>query len=380
MIRKNQNNLSFFNLLKIMSAYVIVFMHWEVHFIHFLGIKLESPILSTRIFQFLLHGPLGSLLVELFFIMSGFLFGYRYISQIRKKDISFDNFLLKRFIRIMPLVILTSSICYILVFIMRIYDIKCWSTFCVNNINIIALTFDFLFSGTHIINSNFSLNGPIWYINVLLVCYILAYAMSYIYIQFPNKSIFILPIILGIIIFLTGWQFPFLNISTARGYIAFFEGIILYFLINKIDKLKYQEKKILIYISLLIFIISFGYVFFHFENYSTFISNINVFFDFIIYPPLIYMLYNFKQFNNFCNKNFIKYLGKISYGIYLWNFPILGGGYFLINFFKLSNETIIKYWFLILVIILLLHFILAILSYELIEKKFYSSNFYNKNK
>ena len=375
----NQSNLNFLNLLKIISACIIAFfLHWNYHFIQFLGINIKSSILSSRIFLFLLRGPIGYMSVELFFIISGFLFAYVYSPRIIKKEYTFDDFIFKKFIRIMPLVVLTSFICYILAFITRINDIKCWSTFCGNNINIISLVYDFLFSGSHVINNNLSLNGPIWYINVLLVCYVLAYGISYIYIHFSNKIIFIFPIVLGIIIFETGWQFPFLTLSTARGYIAFFEGIILYFLINKMDELKKQVKIFLICISLVIIIISFGYIFFHFENYSNFISNTNVFvsnlyifFDFIIYPPLLYILYNFEWVNNFCNTRFIKYLGKISYGIYLWNFPILGGTYLLIRFLKLEDEYTVKYWFLIWIIMAVLHFILSVLSYNFLEKRFY---------
>ena len=375
----NQNKIEFFNLLKIVSACIIAFfLHWNYHFIQFLGVNIRNSIFSARIFQFLLHGPIGYMSVELFFIISGFLFAYIYIPRIKKKEYTFDNFIFKRFIRIMPLVALTSFICYIFTFITRINNIKCWSTFCGNNINVVSLIYDFLFSGIHVVNNNLSLNGPIWYINVLLVCYVLAYVIARIYIRFSYKSIFILPVILGIVIFETGWQFPFLTLSTARGYVAFFEGIILYFFINKIDELKKQVKVFLICISSIIIIISFRYIFLRFENYSNFISNTNrfisnlyIFFDFIIYPPLLYILYNFKWINNFCNTRIIKYLGKISYGIYLWNFPILGGAYLSIKFFKLEDEFIVKYWFLIWIIVVILHFILSILSYNFIEKRFY---------
>ena len=378
-----QNNLSFFNLLKIISACIIsFFFHWEHLFVRPLKMNINSSILSLRIFQFLLHGPIGTLVVELFFIMSGFLFAYVYIPKIKKKEYSFDKFIFKRYVRIMPLVILTSSICYILTFIMRINSIECWVTFCGNNVNIVSLFFDFIFSGTYIFIDNFSLNSPIWYINVLLVCYILAYIITQIYIRFPNKSFFIMPIILGIIIFLKEWKQPLLTPNTARGYVAFFVGIILHFFINKTDEFSLQIKNILVYISLFILTISFGYIFFHFGDYSTlkysdFISNLHVFFDFVVYPPLMYLLYNFKGINSICNTKFIKNLGKISYGIYLWNFPILGGMYFLIKFFELTNETIVKYYFLIWITIVILHFILSILSYNFVEKNFIIEK-YNK--
>ena len=301
-----------------------------------------------------------------------------YIPRIVKKEYTFDNFIFKRFIRIRPLVALTSFICYIITFITRINNIECWSTFCGNNINTVSLVYDFLFSGIHVINNNLSLNGPIWYINVLLVCYVLAYGISCIYVRFSNKIIFIFPIVLGIVIFEKGWQFPFLTLSMARGYVAFFEGIILYFLINRMDELKNTARTFLICISLVIIIMSFGYIFLHFENYSNFINNTNIlisnlyiFFDFIIFPPLMYVFYNFKWINNFCNTRFIKYLGKISYGIYLWNFPIFGGTYLLIRFLKLEDESVVKYWFLIWIIIVILHFILSILSYNFFERRFY---------
>jgi hypothetical protein len=317
------------------------------------------------------------MLVELFFIISGFLFAYVYIPRIRKKEYTFDKFIFKRFTRIMPIVILTSSICYILIFIMETNNINCWTSFCGNKRDIVSLLFDFLFSGIMVIDNKMSLNGPIWYTNVLLVCYALAYVLTRIYIRFSNKSIFLFPIMLGIIIFVKGWdwQKPLLTFGTARGYIAFFEGIILHFFINKIDMLEKRTKKILIFISLFIFVISFRFLFLHFEDYSVYVSNVFIFFDFIVYPPLIYILYNFKLLNNFCSTKFIKNLGKISYGIYLWNYPILGGVYLLIKFLKVSNETIIKYYFLIWMIIVILHFILSILSYNFVEKKFY----YKKN-
>ena len=63
----NKNNLNFFNLLKIISACIITFfLHWNYHFIQFLGINIKNSILSSRIFEFLLHGPIGYMLVELF--------------------------------------------------------------------------------------------------------------------------------------------------------------------------------------------------------------------------------------------------------------------------------------------------------------------------
>ena len=56
----NQSNLNFFNLLKIISACIIAFfLHWNYHFIQFLGINIKSSILSSRILQFLLRGPIG---------------------------------------------------------------------------------------------------------------------------------------------------------------------------------------------------------------------------------------------------------------------------------------------------------------------------------
>ena len=73
--------------------YNFIFFHWEHLFVRPLKMNINSSILSLRIFQFLLHGPIGTLVVELFFIMSGFLFAYVYIPRIIKKEYTFDDFI-----------------------------------------------------------------------------------------------------------------------------------------------------------------------------------------------------------------------------------------------------------------------------------------------
>ena len=91
------------NLIKFISAIIIACIyHYKNDFP--VGTLFERNILIRGISNY------GHLLVELFFIISGYLFYISYSKKIKNKKINFTTFIKKRYLRLIPLAALTSII------------------------------------------------------------------------------------------------------------------------------------------------------------------------------------------------------------------------------------------------------------------------------
>lgn len=90
-----------------------------------------------------------------------------------------------------------------------------------------------------------------------------------------------------------------------------------------------------------------------------------VFYGVAVFPSLLTALYDRSWLERFCGSKIVKWLGSISYGIYLWNFPICFTIYFL-YVANILRADITSYGFVALVVAL--HIAIAGLSYKFIEK------------
>ena len=89
------------------------------------------------------------------------------------------------------------------------------------------------------------------------------------------------------------------------------------------------------------------------------------FYSFIFFPALITLLYDTKWLNKICSTKFVKYLGNISYGIYMWNFPILIT-FHILNVFNIVQMQVLTWEFI--GILFVTHMVVATLSYFFLEK------------
>ena len=88
-------------------------------------------------------------------------------------------------------------------------------------------------------------------------------------------------------------------------------------------------------------------------------------YTFLVFSPIIILLYDIKWLNRICSNKFIKWLGNISFGIYLWNFPILITLHLLYTF-NIMNIPIDSMQFFI--INFFIHILIASISNLLIDK------------
>lgn len=256
----------------------------------------------------------GWLGVEIFFMISGFLF---YISS-REKIITYNNsfpeFIKNKIIRLFPLMILTTFVSGVLAWL----SIFAGKTSIENN-----TIFSFILSlfGVQEIGlaDGRSFNGQSWFISILLCCYIMAYILCY----FTKDSHLFDYFCVGIII-IAIWlihiqpfqNILFLNKSMGRGNLNFFLGMLIgkFYLSGK----QQIKKKVLVLqfciLTLFLIVISFlG---------EDVIGDKYVVFSVCIAPLILCLPLSVNVIRRLLEMKTFCWLGKISFSIYLWNNPI----------------------------------------------------------
>ncbi len=299
--------------------------------------------------------------VETFFSISGFMMYIVYEKKIRNSEITIETFLLKRVIKLYPLMILTTCIAalgqwtgYIILGKFPCLDIgDTRNTFYAFILNILGLQ-----SGWFSNFDSTSINGPTWYISILFVCYIVFFIIIKISKNKKNEVIFIIALaILGLQLINYPLNFPLLYWSSGRGYLSFSTGVLLavFSSVNKINKKHILSITIIIILTLYMIKINL-------------VGNIFPIVGLIISPSFLYIV----LYSNFINKiaklKVLKYMGKISLSVYLWNIPL----YILINLINQTLKLNIDYSKkLTYILINSIALLISIFSYELFEKPIY---------
>ena len=336
MNKQNQNELYFLDILKFFAAISIaVLLHYNDHFLPFL--KQENPLKNNAILYFLSIN--SYIFVEMFFIISGMLFVKAYMKKIQT-NLSFFNFFSNRIRRIYPLLIITSLYMYIANYILFEKTNTLWSG---GTLELKELILDIIFAGKSILFMPKTLNGPIWYIGVLMLCYLLAYFITKFFKKYYIYC-FLLLVIFGLFMNFHQNQYVLFNYDIARGLISFFNGSLLMIFLQK-QKIFSKKFIKIILVGILIIICYYLYhkQIFLVPQYFTAIAST------VIFPLLFIILYG-SEFAFLKNKT-IRTLGDLSYPIYLWNFPIFITLHLLITL-NLLNINILSYHFLFLVAII----------------------------
>lgn len=353
---KKENAFAYFYLLKFIGSFLIaIFLHYNDHFLTYL--YTPNPFHPRSLWYFLSHE--SHIFVEMYFLISGILFTYAYKGKIQN-GLSLSSFLLGRIKRIYPWAIVTTLYMYFANYLLFQKTGEVWSC---GTLSRKDLLFDLLLAGKCIFHGNKTLNAPIWYISILMLVYLLSFLLTSIGKKITKNSklehlFYLVPILLGIGMRFSKTQAPFWNEDIARGLIAYFSGILLGEFLKwndlsqkRIQKLSFRiSLGFLFVLSVIIlqrFMLKLG------DPYLTSFSAL------VVFPLLLLLCYDVRWLNRLCETNPMKWLGMISFGIYLWNFPIYITLHFLIqcNYLKI---TINSPYFLILVG--LLHLLIASLA------------------
>ena len=342
MVRNAKARAGSLDFLRIIATVLIVFHHFQqVTGARFSGINFFGGTFNY------------GLVVEFFFVLSGFLM-FQYVTRI-KQGLSFKKFILKRVARLLPLVLISSIVyCIFLYFYSVIYQndwhgvsISVWGIF----INALGMQSGWVFQ-------NPCINNPTWYVSVLILCYVVFYLVTYICkrLKITPYYAYIFVILIGCGIVSYNLNLPFLNQSSARGYYAFFFGLLLAKAINK--------RKINLKACLAAAVIIGLFVWTIISRKYLVDSGLNYLMTFLCYPALIIIclyppvirLFKYRIFG---------FLGKITYDVYIWHAPNLILMYIMASKI-IPSLNILSVWTML--IFTAVQFAIGIASHYLIER------------
>ena len=307
--------------------------------------------------------------VDFFFVLSGFVISKNYLNH----NFQFKNYLLKRLIRLYPLLffsVLVFFICEILglVFFRELLNTpESIETLTSRLFNSLLMT-----NSTPLFKDGW-INEPTWSISSEIISYSIFGIMVK---QLLNRKInfsIILIIISTLILFVNGDYFTFGGLSFLRGLVGFFIGVNTFKMVN-VYKGDIYKNLDLILILILIFII---YQFHNLNGSEKLlfgIFTIPTFFGLFIF--IISKIENGK-ISKFLNTKLVQLTGKLSYSIYLNHYIIiLIIPRVLFNFFKL--ESINFYQFIVFFITIITFYFYSIFTNKYIEIFF--SNYLKNHK
>ena len=326
-IGTNSNFIGRFYLLDLaraVAAICVVLQHYQ-HFYsitpnvyqnNFLRIQQPFYEIIKPFYQF------GSVAVQFFFILSGFIFFFMYKDMIFSKSISFKNFIILRLSRLYPLHLLTL---FAMLFLQLLYNYLNDSYFIYEGNNFKNFVLNFLLIHQWGFSTEWSFNNPSWSISVEFLLYMVFFLVSI----FGIKNLFhsLLSLII-VLIFFVIIQPKVTDLMI--GFVCFYIGGFTYFIyiyLKKTINIDKTKKLLTVLFLAIINLIVFG----RFLNpyFITLQSNLEFLIGerlllllyFIKFPLIILTLALMQNFFQNLGKS-IKLLGDMSYTIYLVHVPI----------------------------------------------------------
>lgn len=337
------------DVLKILATATIVLYHFQ----QVSGIGLANAIdFSTKVFNV-------AYLVEFFFVLSGF-WAYKEYDKLVNAENSYKNFLINKFNRLIPPIILPCVLYTVLCYLFRsiVGNGGWYFDTTVDIIGTILASFGLQFWGVF---DTTPINYPLWYVDVLLLCFIVFCLIIWISKKFSFSPIvgFVAMIIVGMIVWNREIELPFLTMHIARGYYAFFFGLLVGMWY---EKKKEELDKIPIMLLLAVIIVLSLFVTLHwidwFKQYDHYV------YTFVTYPAIIALFLN-SRIQKLFNFKFLGEAGKVTYDVYVWHLVV----FFFFDFICSTNA--VNQVFAchnIMVISILSSIIVGLLSFYLSDK------------
>lgn len=301
--------------------------------------------------------------VDFFFVLSGFVISHKYHTI--KSIQSFSIYIKKRFVRLYPLLIFTTTIYFGVDLIFNYFlpehisTVESFSKLFTKYLDTIFFT-----NSTPILGNTFGMNPPSWSISTEMISYLVfGLIMVLTYNKYKNIAFFMIILTATIFTILNGWLFEIIgDYSFVRGFISFNIGYFVWVLSLK----KFRMN------NMLEFLLPILLCFFLFLSYN--LSGLNKSLINSIVIPLFFgfSIITFLKTDGFLSKILntkpLQFLGKISYSVYLNHFIVLvlvPKGIF--TFLNLPQTDLTEVVVLILTITIIL--IYSSFTYKLIEIK-----------
>lgn len=249
--------------------------------------------------------------VELFFIISGFLTVYTENSENHTASDYFDRFI-KKIERLWPMAAFATLFGTLILYSYRVI-FKEW----IDASHGIWSFFSSLFLFCFPVRDTMAINNPEWYIAVLLQCSLIYYLLCWICKKCLNISpvlSFIFMVLTGMALFSKNYNYIFIDQNYARGYTAFFIGAILPHV------LKLIPKKLANSISILSILLITALFSLHFGEACD--SQWEIL-TFVFFPSVVILFVQGRFIPGLLNNKFFNLLGKASFEVYLLHSPLI---------------------------------------------------------
>jgi len=336
------------DLLRVAAALVILVVHY--HNLFFIGTKI-MPAFNVLSQPF--YGPLsifynyGFMAVQLFWIISGFVFAAVYL---KKKAVTGKEFFINRFARLYPLALLTL----IVVAVLQIISMLTTNHF---QLPVIYDAYHFVlnlgFVSAWGFEHGYSFNSPIWSVSIEIFIYTLFFfTIPYIVKHGAKVTILILAALSTLILFELSTPFWLCGVY-------FFIGCLLFqftrrFSYYKIHQLLFGVGGILLSCALVLFIPNLFS-----QQIPQFLFEVILFCSIIMCAGAVDLMYHKRIGPRF------KMFGNLSYGIYLWHIPIQIVLLLIFEYFALDKNIVYSEWFFVFFIVIVI--ITAYISYKYFE-------------
>ena len=265
----------------------------------------------------------GFFAVDLFFILSGFIFCSIYGEKVASQKVSLKEFSLLRFSRLYPLHWLTLLIVLVMQLFRSSHALSDYPVGYSHSLFSFLLNIPLVQNGW--VTTAYSFNGPAWSISVEIMMYLLFFAVFLC--GRDKKTIFFLCTFfacMGSIMFFYNWQngLHFIKLQAARGLTGFFLGCVMAMVSGYFDKNKKYELAFTIFLAL------FAIAMMVLQNNLRNTQNDPLMdrypmYVYAVFPALIYLSVKVKVLSQILSIRPLLHLGSMSYSIYLLHLPVI---------------------------------------------------------
>ena len=165
--------------------------------------------------------------------------------------------------------------------------------------------------------NDFSFNAPSWCIPICLLCYCMFYLIIFKTKEYSSIVYkFLFTAIIGLALIASGLDYPILNSAVGRGVAGFSIGVLITFIYEKRD----DFKSLKLGISCFIFLLA-SYIILRFKSFD-YIGNPTLAMTLGFGPMIILSTLFIPWQNVFMSNPILRYLGVISWDVYLLHFPV----------------------------------------------------------
>lgn len=291
-----------------------------------------------------MYGNGAQLWVEVFFCISGFVIFEAYFDRIcdGEHPMRFGEFICRRAVRIFPLFWATTAAAWGLqwfnlltsgeIFLMGENDLHhlFLNLFGLQNISGLA--------------SGPSFNAPAWFLSAVLVCYVIFYLLASLLkknMVYGCAGMVLFGAIVVHSYLLT--DIPFLGFSMGRGYLSFFWGVLLAIFVRSYK----GSSRALPLLAGCMLLALWGYCYYRKEGL---VGDFYTTSTFYVCTGLLLLAVYAKSVSWLLTRRIFLILGKVSFSVYLWNFPIQAALTIIQRYFGVFDYTSIRFWLFHLVL------------------------------